>query len=502
MPRISIFAVIFTLSYGGCASVAPLPPALQGPFNLSVATAPIVPAVRQAGAAQSNAAPEKAIETLEEAWAVAEAADRGLRAQRWNESAAEQAVLSAQAERWPTVGVEGSYIGRTAEPSFKVYFEGLPFPSGTFPYDQRENFAAQAKIDLPLYTGGRITHGIAAAEADRAAASLDAEEALMDLKIRVAEAYATVLRAQRDVELSESTIRSLESHAHDVEVLLCQGQVQQTDLLSVQVALANARCDNVQARNRLDNSRAAYNRFLGRPLSMSVNLVELPLELHTSDVESLTSVALHSRPVLARLTNNAEALEHRAECARSKNAPQVCVRGEYDYDQDIYRVPEGIGAAGVAVTWNLYDGGRNRYEAKNLLEQAEALRCRRQEMESLIALEVRRAWLDVQETRHRFDAASQAIEQAEENLRVIRKRYSLSTATNTEVLDAETLRTLAYRNHDNALYAAILAVFRLRHATGEIRGNNTRPQQQGGLDSAVSGNRPEAHVASASTPQL
>jgi outer membrane protein len=425
-------------------------------------------------------APPAGVESLEQAWAAAQAVDLGLRAQHWNQSAAEQAVLSAQAERWPIVGLEGSYTGRTAEPSFKVSFEGLPLPSSTFtfPYEQTENFAARAKIDLPLYTGGRITHGIAAAEAERAALALDGEDVLMDLNMQVAEVYVAVLRAQRDVDLTESTIRSLESHARDVESLFRQGQVQQTDLLAAQVALANARCDAVQARNRLDSSRAAYNRHMGRPLTAPVALAELPLETPTADVESLTSVAMRSRPTLARLVNNVDALEHRAECVRARNSPQVSVRGEYDYEEDRFRVPEGIGAAGVGVTWNLFDGGRNRFEAKTLTEQAEALRCRRDELQSLIALDVRRAWLDVQETRRRLEATPEAIRQAEENLRVIRKRYSLGTATNTEVLDAETLRTQAYRNHDAALYGAVLAVLRLRHATGELRGpSNTGSQQ-------------------------
>ena len=162
----------------------------------------------------------------------------------------------------------GRILHRLAPPSrrSRSFSRAFRFHPRTFPYEQRDNFAARATIDLPLYTGGRIEHGIAAAEADRAALALDAEDALMDLKMRVAEVYVTVLRAQRDVELTESTIRSLESHARDVEVLFRQGQVQQTDLLAAQVALANARCDGVQAKNRLDSSRAAYNRHLGRPL--------------------------------------------------------------------------------------------------------------------------------------------------------------------------------------------------------------------------------------------
>jgi len=474
MPRTGVYAVFLALLGAGCAPQAPLQLTPQGSFRLPPPTEQTLTKIPPGKAEKIQIAPEGVCESLEQAWAAAQTADRGLQAQHWNESAAEQAVLSAQAERWPIVGLEGSYTGRSAEPSFKVFFEGLPLPPGTFPYEQTENFAARAKIDLPVYTGGRITHGIAAAEADRAALALDAEDTLMDLNMRVAEVYVTVLRAQRDVELTESTIRSLESHARDVEVLFRQGQVQQTDLLAAQVALANARCDGVQAKNRLDSSRAAYNRHLGRPLTAPVLLAELPLETPTSDVESLTSLAMHSRPALARLVSSVEALEHRAECVRAKNAPQVSVRGEYDYEQDVYRVPEGIAAAGVGVTWNLFDGGRNRFEAKNLSQQAEALRCRRDELQSLIALDVRKAWLDVQETRRRLEAAPEAVQQAEENLRVIRKRYSLGTATNTEVLDAETLRTQAYRNHDTALYGAALAVLRLRHATGDLRSGTVR----------------------------
>jgi outer membrane protein len=474
MPRTGVYAVFLVLLGGGCAPQLPLQLTSQGSLHLPAATEQTLSRAPPHDSKPAKFTPQAGTESLDQAWAAAQGADRGLKAQHWNQSAAEQAVLSAEAERWPIVGLEGSYTGRTAEPSFKVSFAGIPLPPATFPYEQTENFAARAKIDLPVYTGGRITHGIAAAEADRAAVASDAEDALMDLNMRVAEVYVTVLRAQRDAELADSTVRSLESHSRDVESLFRQGQVQQTDLLAAQVALANAHCDAVQAWNRLDSSRAAYNRHLGRPLTTPVLLAELPLETPSSDVDSLTAMAMHSRPALARLVNSAAALEHRADCVRARNAPQVCLRGEYDYEEDQFRVPEGIGAAGVGVSWNLFDGGRNRFEARSLSEQAEAIRCRREELQSFIALDVRRAWLDVQETRRRLDAAPEAVRQAEENLRVVRKRYSLGTAINTEVLDAEALRTQAYRNQDNALYGAVLAVLRLRHATGQLRCEPTR----------------------------
>ena len=265
-------------------------------------------------------------------------------------------------------------------------------------------------------------------------------------------------------------MRSLESHTRDVYLRFRNDQIQQTDLLAAQVSLANARHAVIQAKNRLDGSRAAYNRYLGRPLTAAVRLAELPLETPTNDLDALTALALHTRPTLARLTCNVDALQHRAESVRAKSLPQVTLRGEYSYLQDRYQVPEGIASGGVGVSWNLFDGGRNRFEARNLSEQAEAIRCRHEELESVIALDVRRAWLDVQETRRRLETTPEAIRQAEENLRVVHQRYRMGMATNTEVLEAETLRTQAWRNHDDAVCEAVLAVLRLRYATGELKG--------------------------------
>ena len=72
-------------------------------------------------------------------------------------------------------------------------------------------------------------------------------------------------------------------------------------------------------------------------------------------------------------------------------------------------------------------------------------------------MQVRKAWLDEQETRDRIRVTETAIEQSEENLRVAKLRFDQGKGTNTEVLDAESARTETYSNYYNALYDAILA---------------------------------------------
>ena len=92
----------------------------------------------------------------------------------------------------------------------------------------------------------------------------------------------------------------------------------------------------------------------------------------------------------------------------------------------------------------------------------------RDDLEGNIALQVRQAWLDVQETRERTRVTEAAVAQAEENLRVVRDRYRNGEGTSTEVLDGEALRSLSLGNRDQARHDAALARFRLARAVGML----------------------------------
>ncbi|MCL6512307.1 MAG: TolC family protein, partial [Anaerolineae bacterium] len=104
--------------------------------------------------------------------------------------------------------------------------------------------------------------------------------------------------------------------------------------------------------------------------------------------------------MMASLALQAQALQHQAESVRAKSAPQVALRGEYAFEENRYRNPEGVAAVGVGLTWNAFDAGRNRHEAAALLHQAESVRRMMLDWQSRVALEVRQAWLDIQQAHN------------------------------------------------------------------------------------------------------
>ena len=153
---------------------------------------------------------------------------------------------------------------------------------------------------------------------------------------------------------------------------------------------------------------------------------------------------------------------------QAKRAPQVTLYGGYVYQQDPFISPNGVAAVALNVEWSAVDFGRLRNQSNALREKAEAVSRTRKDAESLIALEVRQRWLDLQTARQRIQVAWQATAQADENLRVVRGRYEQQAGTNTEVLDAHTSRVQAYTNFYNCTYQAVLAGLRLRRAIGNL----------------------------------
>ncbi len=433
------------------------------------------------------------METLGDAWAQALAVDQQLLAGAANVESAASAVDAACAQRHPLLRGSVDYVVRDNEPAFRIESPLLPY-TFTNPYLQKNNYAFAGLLDVPIYTGGRVTNEIDAAECNVRAMERRLDRSRLDLKLRVAENYVAVLRAEQEVCVATSHERSLAAHAHDTELLHQQQRVPRNDLLAAQVALADAEHQVIKAQSDLDACRAAYNRQLGRPLTAPVHLAALEVNAAEQQADALTQQALAQRPELAELDAQAATRRHQAESAAAARKAQIHVQGAYTFQENEFQTPQGITSAGVGVWWNLYDGGRATNLAQEQVRQAQVLSHIRADVQSRIQLEVRRAWLAVAETRQRLTVTRQSIERAEENVRVTRQRYATGMATNTDVLGAESLRIQTYRNHNNAVYDAALADILLQRATGTPVGGRTAGRQARRPEARrPNGWRPEEH---------
>jgi outer membrane protein TolC len=408
-------------------------------------------------------------ESLDDAWQLALQQDRGFASLESRTDAAKLEAEAARAQRWPVLAVGGGYTWLDDSPAFDFSFTGLPVvPPPLFPGD--EFLMGSATLTLPVFTGGRISSGIAAAEARSRGADAQLEGARQDLKLAVADSYVGVLRTERALSVAESNVTSLEALATDVNLMFERELVPKNELLAVQVALADARQNRLRAANAAELARADYNRRLGQPLDRQVEVVEVLPEPQAlpQDLDSLIAIAHEQRTELGALDEQGEAYGQLARSERSRVLPQVSVTGSYSYLENGFLDDEEFLYAGVGVQWALFDGGQSRKRAAALERSKRAVQEQRQDLQSLIALHVRQAWLEVEETRQRVAVTADAADQSEENLRIARERYGVGLGTQTQLLEAETLRVQALTNRDNARLDAGLARLKLARAVGSL----------------------------------
>lgn len=408
------------------------------------------------------------LETLDQAWTAALQIDQGLGATFEELRSHEAAVAAARSERWPTLALQSSYRLRSDEPSFVVDASALGAGINTQPYLQRDEFATRAAVRWPLLTGGRTRNTIASAQSGLDAAAFQVELHRQELKLQVALEYIEVLRSARLLEVARRQWQHVAAHARDVKKLREHGRVSQNDMLAAEVSLADARITMLQAGHRLQVARHAYNRRLGRSLDTPVRLAALPKPPPPGSPDQLVSQAVARRPELAIIDAEAAHLRHEASRLQSQRRPQLHLEAAYRFQENRFQTPEGLSSAAILGVWEPFDGGRTRHLADSLLAQVSALELRRADLQSHIRLDVRRLHLERIETTHRIDVARKAIDQADENLRVARERYRLGAGTNTEVLDAISLRQRALRQFHGAVYDALSADIRMRRAVGQL----------------------------------
>ncbi len=403
-------------------------------------------------------------ETLEEAWSAALNSNHQLKIAQANTQASQENLLATQGQNLPQLNLRSGYTQYNQSPGAKTTIQGQTV---NFTTQQAGSVNAQAIATMPLFTSGRITQNIQAAQSTLSATQASETVTELDLKMAVAEAYISVLRAESLLDIVKQHLESLTAHAHDVQNQFEQGIVARNDILAANVEVLNAKQTITYNATQLDNAKARYNQLLTRPLTQAVQLAkQFPAPL-PEKVETLTANALNNRPELHVLAQQIDALHAQKASINAESLPQVSANGGYNYQENHYQAHEGLWMANVGVEWRAFDGA-TAHRSDALTRQALALQEQKALLEEQIQVQIRQAWLESQEAQQRIAVAQQAIVQANENSKVMNDRYQQGLATHTDVIHAEDLQTISHQNWHQATYDLALATLHLQRAMGSL----------------------------------
>lgn len=378
---------------------------------------------------------------------------------------ADAKITQAMSAMLPFLGAEASYTRLDEELSFAMGPQSLTFM-------ERDPYKAGIVIRQPIFMGGRLNAARKAAQYSREAQVMENRSVEEEIIFQTTRAYWTAQVAEAFQKVAVEAVDLLETHEHDVAILVEKGANPEIDLLRTLTGLANARKEMNGANNAVDLTHSALKNLLSIPLEESLLLTEplgrLPRPEH--DLSSLTELALSRRPELSAINSEIAATEQALKAARGEYMPSIALEGRYEYMEGDVRDMEGGDhwTVGIGAQLPLINWGETAAKVREARSQLAQTRIQRDKTTDRIRLDVRQAFLDLGKAEKNIEAAESALKTAREAYRQARARYRAGEGTNTDVLDARTDLSRAEANHSQALFDYNVAFAALQRATGAM----------------------------------
>lgn len=405
--------------------------------------------------------------TVDEVVARALAHSDAVAAARGEEEAAREAVREARARRLPRLDLGYRYTRFADTPVVKSSFGDLPTS-----HDGLHRW--QLTVSQPLFAGFALAEnqrGAAAARRGREAQTARARQAVA---ARARTAYHRVLLAGALVRVADDAVASLEAHRETAKRFHEQGLQPRNEVLRAEVALAEAVQERERARAdlALARTRLALLADLPEGFELAPLAPDRAAAADPGAFEVWLGRAYRYRPELRAAEAELDAARARERAARGEYWPTVEAVAGYERVGDTLDASRN-GFANDHNAWvalevraNLFSWGASASRVGQARGARTAAEARLRGLRKEVALEVKRAWLDVGVARANLATARAALEQARENLRMTTLQYEQQLATSADVLDARAFLTRAETNHEAAFYGLLDARTALDLAAG------------------------------------
>tara|TARA_X000000950_G_scaffold243510_2_gene298801 strand:- start:133547 stop:134971 length:1425 start_codon:yes stop_codon:yes gene_type:complete len=265
--------------------------------------------------------------------------------------AARAAARSTYGNSLPSLGASGSATGTSSV----VEIGGSPNRSDTVSY----RIGANASWEVDLW--GRISAGVAAADADLVASEADFAAARLSLAGNTAISWLQLIDAVRQEALAEATVSARQRILSLTERRYGFGLVDALDVRTARSTLASAEASLFARQQQTGNARRAIEILLGRYPANEIEALTTPTVLPPISGAGEPTSLLARRPDIASAEASIAAAGFRVEQARLALRPSLSLTANLFNTSDIIENlldPEYIAGQVVSsLSAPLYNGG-------------------------------------------------------------------------------------------------------------------------------------------------
>ena len=379
-------------------------------------------------------------------------------------------LLAAKNKQLPELTVSGSYLYLPLEPNVDLKIPGM---AGGGPKVSNVLYGS-ANLSVPIYSGGRIKYGIKSAEYLVEASKLNAENDKNAIAYNISQAYNNLFKANEVVKLLKENLISSQKRDESFIKLENNGVIARNDRLKAQLQTSNIELQLMEAENNYSIANINMDLLLGLPDNPEIEVDSNYIgedDLGKPD-DYYLNLARENRNDIKALDYQRKAAALGTKSAKAEHLPSLAFTGGY-VAADIPKLLTITNAVnvGVGIQYNLSNIWKKNSSYVQSKAKEQELAANNDLLNDNVTLEVKRDYQNDLFAHKKIDVYQRALEQAEENYRIILNKYNAGLETITNLLDADTAKITANVNVITSKADAALAHKKLLQTTGTINNN-------------------------------
>ena len=398
-----------------------------------------------------------------------------IKAAQFTSQAAKQGIKSANSRYLPAISFEESLIASNSPTNtFMMKLDEGRFTSNDFLIrnlntpSATHDFKTELSIQQPLFVPSLSPRKELAVK-DAQKSELEVEAAREGTAFQVFFSYLDAQKSAARSTAAEKAVTDARENMRLATVRTSSGVGLKSDELRSRTHLSLVEQQLITARNDLILARMRLAMLIGLPEELSFELSVAP--------DNIAIPAMNDQAFREAVLNRVEIKQSQADIeksdatyrlARSEYLPTVGAFATYQlHAKDApFTSDNDAWSAGVSLKWNIFDGFRRYSERQRAVYGQSSTREMLESETKNVRYQLRESYVRRDEAGKRLEVSRHSVQDAEETVRLLSKRYENSLATMAELLDAQTALNQARANLVESEAGYALAGGRIYYTAG------------------------------------
>jgi outer membrane protein len=334
--------------------------------------------------------------------------------------------------------------------------------------------------NVVLYNGNQTYANIASARDLTRADAADLIRTRQTAVFNVASDFVALVNAQSQLGVQKENLASSQVQLDQIQQFANAGARPVSDLYQQRATVASAQLAVVQAEQQVDLSKinliSALQLDPAKEYDFVVPVIPDAASTRAFSLDSLVAIAYARRPDI--IADQARVLAAAQDMRAARGGRLPTVRANFSYGSNWTSASDSAlfnqfnqrrtGSLGLSLSVPIFDNGTTRLAEERAVVEVESAKLTLITQQQSVALDVRRALLNVRSAQQQLVAASAQQLAAQQALDAVQQRYNVGAATLIEITQARSQLVNAESAMFTAKYTLVLNQAVLAYYTGEL----------------------------------